>query len=327
MKLDYNILWFEDDNKSFNDKKIFIKSILDDFYLDFPEPRHEIDGKNIDTIDYSKYDLIIADMNLAKQEKAMSLLDKIRKQNIFTEVLFYSSDGENAVRKELANYNIDGAYCSGRNIEDFEFKAREVIQTIIKKTQDLVNLRGLVMSEVSELDSLMEDIIFKYYSTKTIDSKEWKKFTSKIIKNAQDSLKKRLLPKYEEVEKNGAIEKKALCSRDCIHIWYDTNDITEILKDFEFDSSKKAHTIHEIIKELGCSADFSFSEYNDEIIIVRNDLAHSISEIQDGKEVLVTKKHGTSVFSQDTFLEIRKNIKKYNELFSKLQEQVNAEVS
>ncbi len=327
MKLDYNILWFEDDNKSFNDKKIFIKSILDDFYLNFPEPRHEIDGKNIDTIDYSKYDLIIADMNLAKQEKAMSLLDKIRKQNIFTEVLFYSSDGENAVRKELANYNIDGAYCSGRNIEDFEFKAREVIQTIIKKTQDLVNLRGLVMSEVSELDSLMEDIIFKYYSTKTIDSKEWKKFTSKIIKNAQDSLKKRLLPKYEEVEKNGTIEKKALCSRDCIHIWYDTNDITEILKDFEFDSSKKAHTIHEIIKELGCSADFSFSEYNDEIIIVRNDLAHSISEIQDGKEVLVTKKHGTSVFSQDTFLEIRKNIKKYNELFSKLQEQVNAEVS
>ena len=327
MKLDYNILWFEDDNKSFNDKKIFIKSILDDFYLNFPEPRHEIDGKNIDTIDYSKYDLIIADMNLAKQEKAMSLLDKIRKQNIFTEVLFYSSDGENAVRKELANYNIDGAYCSGRNIEDFEFKAREVIQTIIKKTQDLVNLRGLVMSEVSELDSLMEDIIFKYYSTKTIDSKEWKKFTSKIIKNAQDSLKKRLLPKYEEVEKNGTIEKKPLCSRDCIHIWYNTNDITEILKDFEFDSSKKAHTIHEIIKELGCSADFSFSEYNDEIIIVRNDLAHSISEIQDGKEVLVTKKHGTSVFSQDTFLEIRKNIKKYNELFSKLQEQVNAEVS
>lgn len=327
MKLDYNILWFEDDNKSFNDKKIFIKSILDDFYLNFPEPRHEVDGKNIDTIDYSKYDLIIADMNLAKQEKAMSLLDKIRKQNIFTEVLFYSSDGENAVRKELANYNIDGAYCSGRNIEDFEFKAREVIQTIIKKTQDLVNLRGLVMSEVSELDSLMEDIIFKYYSTKTIDSKEWKKFTSKIIKNAQDSLKKRLLPKYEEVEKNGTIEKKPLCSRDCIHIWYNTNDITEILKDFEFDSSKKAHTIHEIIKELGCSADFSFSEYNDEIIIVRNDLAHSISEIQDGKEVLVTKKHGTSVFSQDTFLEIRKNIKKYNELFSKLQEQVNAEVS
>ena len=327
MKLDYNILWFEDDIKSFNDKKIFIKSILDDFNLNFPEPRHEIDGKNIDTINYSKYDLIIADMNLAKQEKAMSLLDKIRKQNIFTEVLFYSSDGEKAVRNELANYDIDGAYCSGRNIEDFEFKAREVIQTIIKKTQDLVNLRGLVMSEVSELDSLMEDIILKYYSTKNLNSKEWEKFKSKIIKNAQDSLKKRLLPKYEEIEKNGTTEKKPLCSKDCIHIWYNANDINEILKDFEFDSAKKAHTIHEIIKELGCSTNFAFSKYKDEIINVRNDLAHSKSEIRDGKEVLVTKKHENLVFSQDTFLEIRKNIKKYNDIFTKLQEQVNAEIS
>lgn len=322
MRLDYNILWFEDDNDSYLDKKNFVKSILDDLYLNFPEPRHEIDGSNIDTIDYSKYDLIIADMNLAKEEKAMSLLDRIRRRNIFTEVLFYSSDGEDAVRKELANYSIDGAYCSGRQIEDFEYKVKEVILTLIKKTQDLTNLRGLVMSEVSELDNLMEEIILEYYSNKDSDSEEWKKFQNKILKKAEKSIKDKLTPKIEEIEKDGKKQKKVLCSKNCTHIWYNAPSIVEINSSFEFDSSKKAHTIHEIIDQIDTSKKFKFADYDKEIIQVRNNLAHSKSELKDGKEVLITKKSGEISFTQDSFIEIRKNIKKYHDLFCELQSKV-----
>lgn len=325
MRLDYNILWFEDEDSSYKTKKNFVKSILDDLYLNFPEPRHEVDGSNIETIDYSKYDLIIADMNLAKNEKAMSLLDKIRKRNIFTEVLFYSSDGEDAVRNELANYSIDGAYCSGRQIDDFEYKVKEVILTLIKKTQDLTNLRGLVMSEVSELDNLMEEIILKYYSNKNSDSEEWKKFQNKILKKVEKSTKDKLIPKVEEIEKDGKIQKQELCSKDCTHIWYNAPSIIEINSSFEFDSSKKAHTIHEIIGKIDASKEFKFADYDKEIIQVRNDLAHSKSEIKDGKEILVSKKFGEVPFTQERFTEIRRNIKKYHDLFSELQGKLHGE--
>ena len=163
MRIDYRILWFEDNASSYSTKKAFVKNIIEDFGFNFVEPRNEVDGSNIETIPYSMYDLIIADMSLANGSTSIKLMDAIRKKSVFTEVLFYSSNGEKVVREELAKYNIDGAYCSGRDNDDFEFKVREVIYTLIKKTQDLNSLRGLVMAETSELDKKMEDISFYYF--------------------------------------------------------------------------------------------------------------------------------------------------------------------
>lgn len=320
MRIDYNILWFENEQTAYETKRDFVKDILEEFSFNFPEPRHEVDGANIDSIDYSKYDLIIADMNLDGNNKSMKLIDQIRNNQVLTEVLFYSSAGEEALRAELAKYRIDGAYCSGREDFEFEDKVRSVIETLIKKTQDLTNLRGLVMSEVSELDNLMEEIILEYYSKKDCASEAWIKFQNKILKKVEKSTKDKLIPKVEEIEENGKIQKKELCSKDCTHIWYNATSIVEINSSFEFDSSKKAHTIHEIIDQIDASKHFKFADYDKEIIQVRNDLAHSKSEIKDGKEILVSKKFGEVPFTQERFTEIRKNIKKYHDLFCELQE-------
>lgn len=151
MRLNYHILWFEDNLTAYNIKKEFVREIISEFGFNYIEPRREVNGRNIDTINFDQYDVIIADMNLANGDTGMSLMTKIRdEKNIFTEVIFYSSDGEEAVRAELAKYRIDGAYCSGRENDDFENKAKEVIRTLIKKVQDLNNMRGLVMAETSD---------------------------------------------------------------------------------------------------------------------------------------------------------------------------------
>lgn len=160
MRLNYHILWFEDNLTAYNIKKEFVREIISEFGFNYIEPRREVNGRNIDTINFDQYDVIIADMNLANGDTGMSLMTKIRdEKNIFTEVIFYSSDGEEAVRAELAKYRIDGAYCSGRENDDFENKAKEVIRTLIKKVQDLNNMRGLVMAETSDCDKIMTDII------------------------------------------------------------------------------------------------------------------------------------------------------------------------
>ncbi len=318
MRIKYNILWFENDQTSYETKKEFVKEILDKYGFDFPEPQHEVDGTNIDNLNFSNYDLIIADMNLDKNQKAMELIDHIRKKS-FTEVLFYSSSGEDAVRAELTKYHIDGAYCSGRENIDFEEKVEGVIHTIIKKTQDLTNLRGLVMAEVSELDVIMEEIIKRYYINKDSNSLEWENFQNKIIKKIQKDKKKKFIPKTSQ-EENG--ENKVHCKKDCSHIWSNEKSIENILNDLEFDSSKKAHTIYEIAKQINMKDIFIFEEYNEKIIQVRNNLAHSKSEVKEGKEVLVTKKMGEICFNQDSFIEIRKDIKKYREIFEEIEKKI-----
>lgn len=318
MRIKYNILWFENDPTSYETKKDFVKDILDKFGFDFPEPQHEVDGSNLDKLNFSTYDLIIADMNLDNNQKAMELIDYIRKES-YTEVLFYSSSGEAAVRAELAKYSIDGAYCSGRDSIDFEDKVEGVIQTLIKKTQDLTNLRGLVMAEVSELDMMMEEIIKKYYLEKESNSKEWSNFQKKIIKRVEEDVKKKILPKVSKTDNN---EEKEHCEKDCFHIWSNAESIEEIITKFEFDSSKKAHTIHEIAKEIFDCQIFTFSEYDNEIIQVRNNLAHSKSVIKDGVEVLVTKKGGEIDFNQESFIKIRRNIKRYLEIFEKIEKKI-----
>lgn len=309
MRLDYNILWFEDNKASYATKKVFVRDIIEDFGFNFIEPRNEKNGANIDSIPYNMYDLIIADMTLSEGVTAMSLLDAIRKKSIFTEVLFYSSNGENAVREELAKYNIDGAYCSGRNNEDFEYKVREVICTLIKKTQDLNNLRGLVMAEVSELDAIMEQIITLFFATPD----RMQAFHKHIIENREESIHKTLQPSQQ-------------CDKKCFHIWR-TKNISEYVHKLE--SSQKAHAINLVLEQIDSQhilyPDKKFYKtYEDDIILNRNNLAHCKSiRDENGNEILKTDK-GDRIYTEQDFKNIRTNIIKYHQMFIKLFETLKA---
>lgn len=302
MRIDYRILWFEDNATSYSTKKAFVKDIVEDFCFNFVEPRNEVDGSNIETIPYNMYDLIIADMSLANGSTGIKLMDTIRKKSVFTEVLFYSSNGEKAVREELAKYDIDGAYCSGRDNEDFEYKVREVIQTLIKKTQDLNNLRGLVMAEVSELDGKMIDLINKYYVHNETDD---------LKKTFQDHITK----KQEERLKN-ALDECGKKEKVCCHKWRNM-PISDIIPQLE--ASQMAKAVSYIVpKELYSPSRANFFEdYKAEILDIRNDLAHCTSKLEKGKEVLFTRK-GCKTFSDEDISEIRKNILKYSDIFTKL---------
>ena len=57
--------------------------------------------------------------------------------------------------------------------------------------------------------------------------------------------------------------------------------------------------------------------YKNKIIIVRNNLAHCNSVLEDEKEVLKTRT-GDKVFTEEDFVTIRKNISSYRQLFEKL---------
>lgn len=87
---------------------------------------------------------------------------------------------------------MEGVYFSGRDKDAFLEKLHKVILSTINKVQDLNNLRGLVMSEVSELDAMMENIIHRYFVDNDNNDKT-QIFHKHITKDIEKSIKSKLI--------------------------------------------------------------------------------------------------------------------------------------
>ena len=160
MKLKYKILWIENEQDWVDSIEDQIQEYLEDLGFTYDM---KLIGKEEKNIAYNDYDLILMDLNLADQPNGAELISKIRELGSYTDVVFYSSMGIDALRETGKEKELEGVYYSGRTPEtSFVKKVKAVIDSTLKKVQDLANLRGLVMAEVSELDEKMEDVLRKY---------------------------------------------------------------------------------------------------------------------------------------------------------------------
>lgn len=300
MNLKYKILWIENEQDWVESIEDQIIDYLNDLGFDFEK---KLIGKEENDIDYNYYDLILMDLNLADQPNGAELISKIRELGVYTDVVFYSSSGIEELRAKGEEKELEGVYYSGRTPDaSFIKKVKAVIDSTIKKVQDLANVRGLVMAEVSELDGKMVELIKKYYVHG--ETEELKRtFYNHITKKHEERLKKLL---------DGCVRKEMVC----YHKWKNT-PIQDIIPRME--SAQMAKAVNYIVPEdlyTPSRANF-FEDYMAEIIEVRNQLAHCVSKDVDGKEVLITRK-GDKTFGDEDIKEIRKNILKYSEIFMKL---------
>lgn len=306
MSLTYKVLWVDDNKDEFKKEEKDLKRYIEDLFfspkIDFCEDLTA--AKNF--IETEKYDVIFSDYNI-DEEKGDDFISYIRNKSVNTEVLFYS--GQNQLpegRLDRVTFFFEtGSHREERLLK----KMKELISLTVAKLNDLTQLRGLIMAEVSELDMKMEKLISSYF---VIENEEKarsrrKDFDDTIIKNVENSAKQKL-------------EKIDCTKKSCKHKWR-TKSMPEIISNIEFESSKKALTIDMMIEKLLYSfeQDNFYKAYFDEIINKRNDLAHSYSEWENGQEILVTKKHGIIKYTESDISIIRKNIKKYNIVFNELE--------
>lgn len=299
MKIKYRILWIENEQDWVESIEDQLQDYLED--LGFIYERTLI-GKEEKNIDYNNYDLILMDLNLADQPNGAELITKIRNLGVYTDAVFYSAriDELKAKGKEK---ELEGVYYSGRTPEtSFANKVKAVIDSTLKKVQDLANLRGLVMAEVSELDGKMEDVLRKYY-VQNVTEELKKTFHDHITKKNEERLKNNL---------EGCGKKEKVC----YHKWKDM-EIQDIIPQME--AAQMAKAVNYIIPQelyTPSRANF-FEDYKAEIVEIRNELAHCASKIEEGKEILITRK-GNKTFNDEDIKRIRKNILKYSEIFAKL---------
>lgn len=331
MNLEYKILWFEDEAGSFNAKKRLVKRIVEGLGFIFSEPRNEIDGANLDSINFAMYDLIISDLKL-NNVNGTALLEKIREDGIYTEVVFYSSIGETALREELKKFEIDGVYCADRTDDNFIEKVEKVIETTIKKVQDVNNTRGLVIAETILLEKKIESILLKYFDVAepALDVKK-----NELLKNIYEKKVEKHQTDLVELSKVNFKEIKILIDKDILTASNSFDAIQSILKSKlkEFNvllSSKDipadSKTSIEIKVAEIKAIKIELNNFREEILKIRNTLAHVEEEVgEDGISFLNSlNSDGTKIkFNNEAYILIRRNLLKHGSNLEKIINHLN----
>jgi CheY-like chemotaxis protein len=309
MKMTYKILWIDDNIEDYIDMGIKAEFIL---YLEnlgfIPTIDTSEDGAKAEqSLKVNKYDLILSDYNIdekVKEKQGDVLIQKIRDGGVFTEILFYSAQSNfDEIAKKLYRDRVSFfSLVEDEGMKEFRVRVYRLIELTIAKLQELNSIRGLVMSETSELDNTVIDILSSFFSGENAEAKELREYIIAAVTKSVAGNSKR------------AETLKELSNSD-------------ILKERIFDSDKKARTIGKLIelKKIDKTEPFIdfYKNYKVDVLDTRNDLAHAKSDVIDNVEYLiVSRKDGEhpEKIDQETCIHIRKNLRKHSDTLKAIRE-------
>lgn len=302
MNTHFKILWFEDEIFWFNMEKLKVETILDEHYLIPDIVRKDGDEFEIEELTGNIYDLIIMDYKLAAGKTGDKIITAIRDNNILTDVLFYSSQEKemiNAVSQGLPQ--LDGVYLTKRENEIFTQKAKNLIKKIVKRSEDIVNLRGFVLDCSSDFEVRIKGIL----------SIVWDKFND----DEKQSLDKEIQNNIQRIEKRNNSTKQKVLRADPV--------FPEAIKNnYFFSHSDRLFVLDKTIKILlenyNLSKEIEYesfkSNYEEKISHYRNALGHRKST----ENTIIIKEKKTPI-DEELHQMMRKNISRYNFLIEQLE--------
>lgn len=165
MSLNYKILWVDDNPRTIKSKKSQIKVFLEEEGFR-PEITLIEDGQDIDRyLNDPLLDLIVTDYYIHDELNGKQLAERIRSSDKMIEIILYSQKQGTDLYEEVGT--LDGVYISNR--EGLEDKIKHVIKSTIRRTQNVSNMRGTVISEAIDIENQIEDIILVYYKAREKD--------------------------------------------------------------------------------------------------------------------------------------------------------------
>ena len=300
----FKILWFEDEVTWYNMEKIRINSILQQHYLMPQIVRKNGDDFDINDLTGNDYDLIMMDYKLAEGTTGDTVVTAIRKNNILTDILFYSSEEHNMLAAISTGMpSIDGVYLTKRDYTVFTQKAESLINKIVKRSEDIVNLRGFVLDSSSDFEVRIREIL----------NIVWNKFTEEEQKILEEAVQKTI--KRNDVRDQKTKEKVL-----------ETNPTfpAAVNNIHFFSHSDRLYLLEKAIKILlekyGLSSEKEFasfkSSYEKEISNYRNALGHRKST----DNIIEITKDNYVPIDETLHQKMRKNLSRYNLLIEQLEE-------
>lgn len=302
MRIDYNILWLDDDKDALdNGREEYIKEYLQSKGFN-PNIQHyyNVNDAERNKENYDSYDLILSDFNLDPNKTGAFFINLIRSKNIITEILLYSANSID-INKIINDYGYLNrvTICTIRNLDETIIK---LIDITIRKTQDISSLRGLIMSETTTIDNYIEKIILEISNIP-----EFKDIVLECKINEISSIRENLSRKFRLI---------------------DSKRYGQIYKDnMLFSAKPKYNLLCNIIKKIS-ENDTSIKEIGrrivdyEKIITIRNEFGHCEQIVkEDGTECLKVKDIEKEYDEQEC-INLRKNIREYNLAFEELHQYI-----
>lgn len=274
MNIEFNILCIDDDS-DFTDQLVdelsdvvkthnLIPKI--DAYKEYSQEKARKIG--------NKYDLILVDYNLPNKQVGTEIISRIRKSAMLPDIIFYSSVStiEDIMQKEkienresLLDILQKGIYFTDAN-RLFSL-SEQVIKKIVTREEKINGFRGIVLSFVSDYETLVNEIIEKAFYILNDSSNIDQYIDNDIL----GEIKNKAIREYDKFNQSTSLSKsKEVTHADNRHI----------------DHSKRVRIMTRLLNELNIS-NFEIERYTHEILKLRNALGH-ISITQDGEDQYYT---------------------------------------
>lgn len=294
MRLDFNILWVEDQPARVQAQKNRLDFLIrkEGFRLSakFATSVPEAIGYLSDGIYGDHVDLILMDYDLGAGPSGSEGIVEARRKMPYKEIIFYSAQSAD-LRAILERSKIDGIYISNR--DDLPESADGIFQMLVKKVLDIEHTRGIVMGATSDIDHCVNECLIAFFDTCDAPNRE------KIWASVADRL----------AEIRSRFEKDATEIQKAEHI-------TELIaKSGTYTSFDRLNLLREILKLLNIHLDKAnaLNAYVYKIIPKRNELAH-VRVCTDGFSRKLKDKKGQEITIED-MRKLRIDLLESRELF------------
>lgn len=319
MDLTFRIIWFEDVEEWFNTTSRRVSKYIKDKNYKVEITRVErASNFNLAEHQLQNYDLLIVDYELEKiyeQDGVKSIhgseiIRMIRDGNFVNDVLFYSSHGFDVINTVMKQEGLQGVFIADRNNGEFIEKVKLLIDKAVRRADNLINIRGVVMDATSDFDNKIRDLISIIWPI--LGDKENKiagDIKKKILKDNIKTAEK-LNEKYPEInatnidalldERDFSAIRQARLLSWCI-------ESNEVLKKKLQENLKKYLQLDD-----GEEQSKFYDLYKIDIIQYRNALAHVKNTPSIDSKVIIGEVDGQSVqFDQELCDQLRKKLLNY----------------
>ena len=295
MDINYKILWFEDTDESYETLSRRTQRYVEGKNLRCQIKRiYGVADFDISQYDLNAYEVLVVDLQLSQGSKGYEIINAIRASNYVNDILFYSSAGVSTLEQAMKEYRLEGVFLSDRDNRVFMEKIKQLIDKSVRRSENIINIRGIVMDETSEFDSKMKDITLAAQLLLSPDEIGFvKEYVSKNLLEKKVDDASNLLKKFPE---NGEWE------------------ISDLFEEHEFNSMMRARLInkilglesnqqlqdlikscYDVLPEIFDSGSWKLQfvkAYDDNVIKFRNKLAH-VKQFNAKHPVLIGTINGT----------------------------------
>lgn len=256
MRLDFNVLWVEDQPANVTDQQDRISYIVrkEGFRLQVQFAVSVDTAKKFlaDDIYGDHIDLILMDFDLGAGKNGADGLSEVREIFPYKDLIFYSANTTAHLTQMATDRDIQGIFTAYR--PDLPNVVEGVFENLVRKVLDIDHSRGIVMGATSDIDKVVFDRLSVIFDGCNDDQKS----------QAIQTIHARLEKKQEDFEKSVAAIKAV-------------KHVTELIEHHGiYTSDDRFRLLQKLMKQLNLNIEQSkeFEGYRTNVMPKRNDLAH-----------------------------------------------------